>query len=305
MPTIPISSPCQPTSASVQNTATGTERTMMDEIELQLCLSIDSTPILTSTKESQKQKENPKRSSPRAQTQQLQILGAKRLAEKMGYDGDDDNEGAVEGSLNLDISLNPRDGDGDGDGITNSPGSGKGDGHLGYLQLPPRKKVRNLFAWDSESTCQAVSGGVTSAESDMSKDKDQDPSTATQTTGAFYPIPSSLPLPLEQPHHPLLEESGAYMPALLDSLQLLKHPHPHPDPPDRPRRSQRFEIYEDPDDMDIDGVGYFNVYLDSAWYLSPDENKENAEEDGNGNHHRHHRNLSQLRNQNQSHRQDT
>ncbi|KAL4993758.1 hypothetical protein BDV10DRAFT_17526 [Aspergillus recurvatus] len=296
MPT-PYLWPMPAISTSVHNTATGTERTMMDEIELQLCLSIDSTPIPIPTGESRKQKEKQKRFSPRVQRQQLQILRAKRLAEKMGYDSDDDNEEAGEGSLNPDISIKSK--DGAGEGIRNSPGSGNGDDNLGYLQLPPRKKARISFAYDSEPACQVVSGGDTSAESDM--DKDQEPNHTSHTPDAFDTTPSSLPLDPFQ--LPFPEESGAYMPALLDSLRLLTHLHPDPQPQDNTGRSQRFDIYEDPDDMDIDGVGYFNADINTAWCLSPDEDKENAEDDGNGNHQHHHGNLSQL--QLQSHRQNT
>ncbi|KAL4821445.1 hypothetical protein BDW67DRAFT_150777 [Aspergillus spinulosporus] len=55
--------------------------------------------------------------------------------------------------------------------------------------------------------------------------------------------------------------------------------------------------------MDTDGVGFFNVDLNAAWYLSPDENKENAEDDANGNRQHHHGNISQL--QSHRHRQIT
>ncbi|KAL4776783.1 hypothetical protein BDW60DRAFT_174620, partial [Aspergillus nidulans var. acristatus] len=185
--------------------------------------------------------------------------------------------------------------------IPNGLWSEEGNDHLGYLQLPPRKKIRTSFAWDLESTCQTMSEGSASAESDTDKDKNQNPNHAAQSADRLDPMP--LCHPLNDPQPPSSEEPGEYMQALIASLQLLSHPHPHSDPPDIPRRSQRFEIYEDPDDMDTDGVGFFNVDLNTAWYLSPDENKENAEEDANGNRQHNHGNLSQV--QSQRHRQIT
>ncbi|KAL4739145.1 hypothetical protein BDV11DRAFT_123569 [Aspergillus similis] len=274
---------------------------MMDEIELQLCLSIDPTPIPTPIKESHKQTEKQKRSSQQGQTQQLQILGAKRLAENLGYYGESGIEEAGRGSTHRDISLNSGNGDGDDNGTPDRLGSGEGNDHLGYLQLPPRKKVRTSSAWELEPTCQITSGDNASAESDTDRDKNQKPDHAVQTADGFDSI--NLSHPLNDPQPPFSEEPGEYMHALIASLQLLSHPHPRSNSPDIPRRPQRFEIYEDPDDMDTDGVGFFNVDLNTAWYLSPDENKENAEEDANGNRQHHHGNFSQL--QSQRHRQIT
>ncbi|KAL4797535.1 hypothetical protein BDV19DRAFT_387337 [Aspergillus venezuelensis] len=42
-------------------------------------------------------------------------------------------------------------------------------------------------------------------------------------------------------------------------------------------QQRRFSIYEDPDGMDIDGVGFF----ETGWYISPEDDKENFEEEEN------------------------
>ncbi|OJI96239.1 hypothetical protein ASPVEDRAFT_35607 [Aspergillus versicolor CBS 583.65] len=59
---------------------------------------------------------------------------------------------------------------------------------------------------------------------------------------------------------------GACMPALLDSLSSPRDEKDH--------SSHQFLIYEDPGDLDIDGVGFF----ETGWYLSPEDDKENIEE---------------------------
>lgn len=66
---------------------------------------------------------------------------------------------------------------------------------------------------------------------------------------------------------------GTYMPipisTLLDTLST------QPAATTNQHQPRRFTIYEDPEDMDIDGVGFFDP--EPSWYLSPEDDKENAE----------------------------
>ncbi|KAL4907567.1 hypothetical protein BDW74DRAFT_149447 [Aspergillus multicolor] len=89
------------------------------------------------------------------------------------------------------------------------------------------------------------------------------PASESFSSQPYFAHPASVP----QPSSP-----SPQFPALLDSLSSGLRPYP-PGLEAPTRQAQYFEIYEDPEDMDIDGVGYFD--LDSVLCMSPDEDKEN------------------------------
>ncbi|RDW70864.1 uncharacterized protein DSM5745_08375 [Aspergillus mulundensis] len=287
---------------------------MMDEIELQLCLSIDPTPARDPTATDENQK--PKQTTPLVKHKpQLQILGAKRPADSLEYDGDVDKE-AQTSALHLAHSLNPAYKDEDRverkDKIDHDADLNPDLARPGPFHLPPRKKVRTSFSFttpESTSPCQAMAGD------DPDPDPSPSPNTIHNTTPAsesfssqpYFAHPASMPQPQASSPFPQFSErpgpeagAGAYMPALLDSL--LTEVHPHSELGSGTRQSHYFEIYEDPDDMDIDGVGYFD--LDAVVCMSPDEDKENENTQERGSQGSQGQNQNQNQNQNQSQNQN-
>lgn len=179
-----------------------------------------------------------------------------------------------------------------------------------YLRRPPRKRVRTLLAVDGKDRVQTSGGDETAAlgidgvvadlervlstsapvpdiggdhdgntqhpdhadkenmqSVDMEEDMDID---CDVRTDAIESIPSQSPArrnTFQRPQPPFMEFlEGAYMPALLDSLSSPRDEKDH--------SSHQFLIYEDPGDLDINGVGYF----ETGWYLSPEDDKENIDE---------------------------
>lgn len=197
-----------------------------------------------------------------------------------------------------------------------------------YLRRPPRKRARTLFLVDGKGGVgigrddggdDVVAFGIDGVVGDLGRtlssaplpDIGEDTDTNTQhsdhafkamgiqavdvdedmdmdgdiRTDVMEPRPSQSPArhtTLHRPQPPFTEFlDGAYMPALLDSLSSPRDEKDHD--------SHQFLIYEDPEDMDIDGVGYFETTL----YLSPEDDKENTEEGVDQQNHHHSREHEQ------------
>ena len=227
----------------------------------------------------------------------------KRSAECLGDGIDGNGDGVGEEDNGEDGLVSPMIGSlGCEDGY--EPGS--------YLRRPPRKRARTLFAVDGkgririggddggvgdDTAALGIDGkvadlgvplpdiggvldnntrhsehavkdmGVQSVNMEENMDIDSD-----VREDAIESIPSQSPArrnTFHRPQQPFMEFfEGAYIPALLDSLSSPRDEKGH--------RSHQFLIYEDPEDMDIDGVGYF----ETSWYFSPEDEKENIEGGG-------------------------
>lgn len=293
----------------------------MDEIELQLCLNVDSAasrsmpppPCLSPRSAYKSNDQDEKYKQPHAAPWH-HIQRGKRFAGSFGNgsdDGDDDGEGAV--AFSVSDSFKCRDDcDGKNDRRESEPQPGPGR----YLRLPPRKRVRTSFLFEPRRLIK--SGGekgndagetatvnidktgnlkrasaslpefgcivegpqdLPRTENDLSTqnadmeahmDVDDGDDNGDTEPNAVDPISLTRDPVFHPPQPPFVHfPKGAYMPAFLDSLSSSRA--------DQARRTRRFSIYEDPEDMDIDGAGYF----ESSWYLSPEDDKENAEEESN------------------------
>ncbi|KAL2830922.1 hypothetical protein BDW59DRAFT_140972, partial [Aspergillus cavernicola] len=245
---------------------------MMDDIEFQLCLNIDSTDVKQDS------------ATPRSKTR-----GRKRSAGSTG-DGGDDGDG-ISGSRKI------------------RGGHTRSDEERGrHLQLPPRKRIRtsSFSSIDRRGNVQVEDNtndtAVRTVETVVSKraslpdigsvrdtdtpggdstgsNQDNDTSTVDMDVnmGIDDTVIHTANLPPEfQPrdviHHrpqpPFAYFSeGAYMPALLDSLSSSRTV--------QAPRNHRFVIYEDADDMEVDDCGSVEQNL----YYSPEDDKENADEE--------------------------
>ncbi|KAL4784183.1 hypothetical protein BJX76DRAFT_327938 [Aspergillus varians] len=283
---------------------------MMDEIELQLCLNIDtavscnapspSRPPSKDTCESKPSDEKQKQKQKHVhRAPQLHVLRSpgKRPSGSFGGEGDGrEHEGDGAG------------GDGDGENCD----SGRGQ----HLRLPPRKRARtSLLSLEPKDgtgsggdndidVAVAAAAAAAATNIDPMGNLEREPSGVLREIGSVLEGVHGLS-PLEndirtqnvdaeagmdidgdsdaetevnavdltsQPedtvfHRPQLpfvhHPEGAYMPAIPDSLSSPRG--------EQLRHAHCFSIYEDPEDMDIDGVGFFEM----NWYLSPEDDKEN------------------------------
>ncbi|KAL3475132.1 hypothetical protein BJX99DRAFT_259748 [Aspergillus californicus] len=284
---------------------------MMDEIEFQLCLSIDPTDV---------KQDN-------TTTPRPVIRGKKRSAESFEDeygDGDDRKDDKNVPSLQQ----------------LRSDEQELGDG--GYLQLPPRKKVRTSLTFSQslieresqgqghnlslcQEGCNTKENAVNTAEAldlelDPSLDLKRTPHPGIENTDtprreashAFTDTEPDIPdtkseasteiddnaddnvvnllqispqahtqdMIYHRPQPPFVYfPESAFMPALVDNLcstsrafQIEAHAH----------QAHQFIIYEDPDymdlDVDIDAEIGEDYWFGPAWYLSPEDDKENIDD---------------------------
>ncbi|KAI9375766.1 hypothetical protein BJX61DRAFT_492972 [Aspergillus egyptiacus] len=264
---------------------------MMDEVDFQLCLDIDS-PV--SYHHFTSSSNGPQTQFQELDTPRSKYQTRKRFSGSVGHDGvpSEGMSGSQTHRHNDDDIEDKR-----------------------YLELPPRKRVRtslSLSALESKDrvvddnadevaritdTLDLRGGSLSQTESvvqqvcrdpDLPSPEDTSVAINSETKIGGNQVASvrdrdeaSIPQPLIpdiihrrlQPPFAYYPEGG-YMPATLESLTSRSTPAP---------RACRFVIYEDPESMELDGDEGF--YFVPPWFLSPEDDKENADDEhGQGNH---------------------